>query len=67
MKLHPVSYPTLAWAALGPKAERAANWAVIVQQLGACVTYVVFVGDVLQPIAARPEQNPRPALCGAHT
>lgn len=44
-------YPTLGHATYGRLGEQVAMWSVTLQQMGACIAYVVIVGDVLAPIA----------------
>eukprot|EP00947_MAST-08B_sp_MAST-8B-sp1_P002234 g2234.t1 len=48
---HP-RYPTLGYATYGRLGEQVAMWSVTLQQLGACIAYVVIVADLIQPITA---------------
>ena len=45
-------YPTLGYATYGRLGEQVAMWSVTLQQLGACIAYVVIVADLIQPITA---------------
>ena len=43
-------YPSMGRAALGKPGELLSSWSVTLQQIGACIAYIVIIGDVLQPI-----------------
>eukprot|EP00937_MAST-01D_sp_MAST-1D-sp2_P006439 g6439.t1 len=59
----PLQYAALAKRTIGRNGELAAEWAVIVQQIGACCAYMVLIADVLQPIASLGASGPDSALC----
>ena len=61
--LHELQYAALAKRSIGRKGELAAEWAVIVQQCGACVAYIVIIADVLQPIASLGATSESSHLC----
>lgn len=43
-------YPSMGRAALGRPGELLSSWVVTLQQVGACIAYIVIIGDVLHPI-----------------
>lgn len=45
-----VQYPLLGKVLYGRKGELVASWSVTLQQFGACIAYVVIIGDVLKPV-----------------
>ena len=59
----PLDYGSLAEKVIGRHYQKAAAWAVIVQQLGACVAYIVIIADVIQPIAGLSADTPQSLLC----
>ena len=61
--LHDFQYAALAKRTIGRKGELAAEWAVIVQQCGACVAYIVIIADVLQPIASLGAADEHSPMC----
>ena len=61
--LHKASYGDLCKQCINDKAQKAAAWAVIVQQLGACIAYIVIIADVLQPIFGLSASSPESLLC----
>ena len=44
------TYASLGKFVLGHSWEKAIQWALVMQQLGACVGYVVVIGDVFTPV-----------------
>jgi hypothetical protein len=58
-----MSYGVLAEKVIGRNYQKAASWAVIIQQLGACVAYIVIIADVLQPIFGLSATSPDSVLC----
>jgi amino acid permease len=62
-QLRELQYAALAKCTAGRRAELAAEWAVIVQQLGCAVAYIVIIADVLAPIAALGAADAGSALC----
>jgi amino acid permease len=59
----PMSYGKLAKEVHSTAAQKAAAWAVILQQFGACVAYIVIIADVIQPIAGLQAAGPGSLLC----
>ena len=43
-------YPSLGRRTMGSIGESVSSWVVTLQQCGACIGYMVIIGDVLQPI-----------------
>jgi amino acid permease len=62
-QLRELQYAALAKCTAGRRAELAAEWAVIVQQLGCAVAYIVIIADVLAPIAALGAADAGSPLC----
>lgn len=58
-----MSYGVLAEKVIGRRYQQAASWAVILQQLGACVAYIVIIADVLQPIFGLSASSSDSVLC----
>jgi amino acid permease len=50
MRVERPRYPSMGRAALGRSGELLSSWVVTLQQIGACIAYVVIIGDVLHPI-----------------
>jgi hypothetical protein len=59
----PMSYGKLAKDIHSKAAQKVASWAVIVQQFGACVAYIVIIADVVQPIAGLAADSPHSIWC----
>lgn len=50
LKLPKARYPAIGRVTCGRAGTVAAQWSVVLQQIGACTAYVVIVADVLQPV-----------------
>ena len=56
-------YPSLGALAYGRKGEIAAGLAVVLQQLGPCITYIQITSDVLEPILCKANADNGGVMC----
>jgi len=56
-------YPSLGALAYGRKGEIAAGLAVVLQQLGPCITYIQITSDVLEPILCKAAGDNGGVMC----
>lgn len=61
-----LKYKSVAGGLLGDRGRLATDWAVIIQQLGACVAYINIIGALLGPVLRLGATSADSFVCGAN-